>query len=658
MHVIKVVQKDLAHILFMLYFHLMIPESIMHEIETEIRDDLGLLCKKLEIDSAAIIKFNTDRDEILQESPGNVFPFPEILNISIKLPRVYEKLQLLYPYFEPLDSYNKDIKNYLISIGVRLLLFAPISLNGKLWGCVCCVKGNNSKEFQLDDLTELVESVNRLSKYIYIKDCISNNILSSIPAGMGKYAADGYFIFNTNGTIEDAGGNILSDLDVPKKVWLEKNILDFIHPNDKLSVERILLSANNWPISEEIRIKSGKEKWNWYKFFFYHADTDGKSLKNLCLAVNINKTKELLISAQELIESYESLLDILKVAILALDKDAKIIIALKNSASIISYSPDELTGKLLGDFLHPEDRESIIKLALNPFRQTPWGNFRFKLKNGDYANLSTEFRSLQANDGTIRTVCIIEPYEFNKKESFHHDPRFFMDFFSESNEKVIIWDMDCDIINASRGAESLIWQENGKKRIISPDNLDITDKYNLKSEFIGLLDNNEKDIDLEILLPAKQILRATAHIKHFTHGTMNSAVAMTINERKSGMPAYLIKKISENTSDLVWVTDLDLKYIYINPAIERLLGYKPEKAMGMYGDEITTNESLSNIAAALSEGIIAARKKDLGWMKTFPADMVSSSGEKIRGNMKIILYCDEHENCLGFIGITHFNINI
>jgi len=634
------------------------PENILHEIETEIRDNLGLLCKKLEIDSAAIIKFNTDRDEILQESPSNVYPFNEILNISIKLPRVYEKLQLLYPYFEPLDSYNKDMKDSLINIGVHLLLFAPISINGKLWGCVCCVKGNNTKEFQLDDLTELVESVNRLSKYIYIRDRLSNNILSSIPAGMGKYAADGYFIFNTSGAIEDAGGNILLDLNIPKPAWLEKSILDIIHPNDRPSVERILLSINNWSTSEEIRIMSGEGKWVWYKLFFYHADTNGESLKNLCLAININKTKELLISSQELIESYESLLDILKVAILALDKDARIITALKNSASIISYSPDELTGKPLGDFLHPEDRESIIKLALNPFRQTQWGNFRFKLKSGDYANFSTEFRSLPINDGTIRTVCIIEPYEFNRKESFYHDPRFFMDFFSESKEKVIIWDLDCDIINASRGADSLIWQEDGKKRIVSPDNLDIIDKYNLKSEFMGLLDNNEKNIDIDILLPTKQVLKATAHMKHFNHGAMTSAIAMTINEKKPDIPVYLIKMISENISDLVWVTDMHLKYIYINPSIEWLLGYKPEKAMKIYGDNITTTESLANIAAALSEGLAAARKKDLQWMKIFPVDMVSSSGEKIKGVMKIMLFCDEYENCMGFIGITHFNITI
>ncbi len=626
-------------------------------MQTKIKDGLDILCKKLETDSAAVIKFNKGRDEIFQESPCNLFPFPEILNISTKLPRVYEKLQLLYPYFEPLDRYNKDMKDYLINNEVCLLLFAPISINGKLWGCVCCVKVNNTKEFQLDDLTELVESVNRLSKYIYFKDRLSDKKLSSIPSWMSEYAADGYLIFNVNGTIEDAGGKILSDLNIPKTVMLGKNILDIIHPNDRQSFERILLSANDWPISEEIRFTSGKGICIWYKLFFHHTDTEGESLKNLCLTVNINRIKELLISSQELIESYESLLDILKVAILALDKDARIMIALKNSASIISYSPDELTGKLLGDFLHPEDRESIIKLALNPFRQTPWGNFRFKLKNGNYANFSTEFRSLLANDGTIRTVCIIEPYEFNKKESFHHDPRFFMDFFSESKEKVIIWDMDCDIINASRGAESLIWQEGGNKRIISPDNLDIIDKYNLKSEFIRLLDNNEKDIELEILLPAKQILKATAHMKHFTHGAMSSAVAMTINERKSDMPDYLIKKISENTSDLVWVTDMDLKYIYINPSIERLLGYKPEKAMRMFGDEIATTETLANIAAALSEGFIAAQEKDIGWMKTFPADMVSSTGEKIGGNMKILLFCDENGICMGFIGITHFNIN-
>lgn len=642
----------------MLYSHLMRPEGILIEIDTKIINSLNNLCKRIEMNSAAIIRFYPDRDEILQESSNNVFPFAEISKISIKLPRVYEKLQVLYPYFEPLHSYNKVMLDSLIKNGVHFILFAPISISGKLWGCVCCVKGNNKKEFQLDDLPELLESVNRLTKYIYIKDRLSDNRTSGMPAWMSKYAADGYLIFNKQGAIEDAGGNILSDLDVPRQVLLEKNILDIIHPNDRPSFERILLSVNNRPISEEIRIISGKGTCIWYKLFFYHAEAEGESQKNLCLAVNINRIKEPLVSSLEIIKSYEALLDILKVAILYLDKDSRIINALKNSASIISYSPDELTGKPFEDFLHPEDRENIIKLASNPFRQTPWENFRLKLKSGDYANFSSEFRSLAVNDGTIQTLCIIEPYEFNRKESFHHESRLYMDFFSGLKEKVILWNMDCDIINATQKAESLIWKDDGKKRLMSPDNLDIIDKYNLKSEFMKLTHNKEKDIDLEILLPSKQILKATAHLKHFTHGAIPSTVAMTINEKKSEIPAYLIKKISENTNDLVWVTDMDLKYIYISPSIEWLLGYKPEKAMRMYGDEITTTETLANIAIALLEGLVAARKKDFGWMKTFPADMVSSSGEKIRGNMKIFPFCDESENCMGFIGITCFNINI
>jgi PAS domain-containing protein len=115
----------------------------------------------------------------------------------------------------------------------------------------------------------------------------------------------------------------------------------------------------------------------------------------------------------------------------------------------------------------------------------------------------------------------------------------------------------------------------------------------------------------------------------------------------------LLKTVTDNMGDLVWMTDLELKYLYISPSIEWLLGYKPNDAKAMFGDNTTTNESLQRIASAIIEGYNAAEHNILSWYKIIDVEMVSSSGNKIKGVMKIFLKKDKFEKHSGFIGIIH-----
>ena len=49
--------------------------------------------------------------------------------------------------------------------------------------------------------------------------------------------------------------------------------------------------------------------------------------------------------------------------------------------------------------------------------------------------------------------------------------------------------------------------------------------------------------------------------------------------------------LAENISDVIWVTDLNLKPRYISPSMERLLGYTVDEAMSSGLEKMVTRES-------------------------------------------------------------------
>ncbi len=60
--------------------------------------------------------------------------------------------------------------------------------------------------------------------------------------------------------------------------------------------------------------------------------------------------------------------------------------------------------------------------------------------------------------------------------------------------------------------------------------------------------------------------------------------------------------LAENVSDVVWMTDLELKPTYISPSIERLRGYTVEEAMNEAFEDTLTPESLEAARKLWAEG--------------------------------------------------------
>ena len=59
--------------------------------------------------------------------------------------------------------------------------------------------------------------------------------------------------------------------------------------------------------------------------------------------------------------------------------------------------------------------------------------------------------------------------------------------------------------------------------------------------------------------------------------------------------------IAENVSDVIWTTDLDLRYTYISPSVQQLQGFTPEEMLGKNIGEFLPPASMERAREVLSE---------------------------------------------------------
>jgi PAS domain S-box-containing protein len=87
--------------------------------------------------------------------------------------------------------------------------------------------------------------------------------------------------------------------------------------------------------------------------------------------------------------------------------------------------------------------------------------------------------------------------------------------------------------------------------------------------------------------------------------------------------------LAENASDVIWVTDMNMRPTYLSPSVTRLLGYSMEEAMARGMQESLTPASLKAATDAIVSALDAERKGQKDAMSMIPAlelEMVRKDG--------------------------------
>jgi PAS domain S-box-containing protein len=96
--------------------------------------------------------------------------------------------------------------------------------------------------------------------------------------------------------------------------------------------------------------------------------------------------------------------------------------------------------------------------------------------------------------------------------------------------------------------------------------------------------------------------------------------------------------LAENTSDVVWLVDMDYNWIYISPSITNLLGYTPQEVVKKDLSDIFTPESCAIVLNVLEDDV--RKKKDILRSRTFELECKCRDGRSVWTEIKTNVILD------------------
>lgn len=112
--------------------------------------------------------------------------------------------------------------------------------------------------------------------------------------------------------------------------------------------------------------------------------------------------------------------------------------------------------------------------------------------------------------------------------------------------------------------------------------------------------------------------------------------------------------LADNVSDIIWTTDMNLRYTYVSPSFTSLRGYDVEEIMGQTVEMILTPASLDIANKAFKEelAIESKEQKDLSRSRTLELEHICKDGSTVWTEVKMTFLRDSGGRPVGILGVT------
>lgn len=148
-------------------------------------------------------------------------------------------------------------------------------------------------------------------------------------------------------------------------------------------------------------------------------------------------------------------------------------------------------------------------------------------------------------------------------------------------------------------------------------------------------------------LPSNELLKSYSHLVALTLRRSIAEKALIINENQ-------LRCITDNISDVVFTTDMDLNTKYVSPSIFKLTGETPEAYINKKIERKHPIDSLRLIKSALTEELEKEKNPNIDKKRTriIEVELFKKDGSKIYVSTHLSFIRDNQGNAIGFQGIT------
>ncbi|MFC1669211.1 PAS domain S-box protein [Spirochaetota bacterium] len=211
------------------------------------------------------------------------------------------------------------------------------------------------------------------------------------------------------------------------------------------------------------------------------------------------------------------------------------------------------------------------------------------------------------------------------------------------------------------GSKNVKLIKKGKPNYGTHIGMDIPEKNNLKEERLRALailpiQHEGKVIACMNIASHKydEIPDDARSILELISSQVGHAIAVTKSSEALKESEYIYRMIADNMTDVIYTTDLNLKFTYCSNSMERFLGYTPEEVLNKSLDDFFTTESLKYTIDVFTRELEEEKsgKIDLSRSQTIEVELIHKNGSAVWGEISASFLRDEKNNPIGVQGVV------
>lgn len=454
-----------------------------------------------------------------------------------------------------------------------------------------------------------------------------------------------------------------------------RNLLEFVHPEDKSKTENLLkqtIANPTQPFSEEIRVKGKNGSWIILDTKCKGLFEDGEINGIVVNSRNITERKKAEENLKETQRKLSTLLDNLPGMAYRFKNDKFW------TAEFLSEGVLELTGYHPADFIQnrkvnytdlvlKEDRKAFTneKKEAAKHKKTYKGIYRIKTKSGKIKwvweqgiGIPNEHNSITAFEGFATDITNLKQAEKKLKESEERYRHLY------NNAQVGLYRTKIDdgtLLECNHRFAEMFGYTDRNEFI---QNHNVYESYvdqNKRKDLVRKLEKFGKVEKFESKFKRKDNTvfwgRFTANVnkkKKYIEGVITD-----VTDEKKALKALQkseerYRLVADNVSDVIWTVDKNYNFTYISPSITKMLGYTPEEAFSKNISGIFTQNDFPTVKKAMEDEFA---KESEGYKESFRSitlevQHIHKQGIPIWAEVRISVLHDYNKNPIGILGAS------